>query len=100
MNEVRGESHAGGERAREASCEATDFNDRRLKQLANERARLLEAYYAEAIDVAILKRKQARITTEQAHLEAQLEREGASLEETKEIIGSRCGWQRAAARAI
>jgi DNA invertase Pin-like site-specific DNA recombinase len=68
-------------------AEATVFIGRRLKQVANERDRLLKAYYAEAIDVPTLKREQARINTEQAQLEAQLAREGASLEETKKIIG-------------
>jgi hypothetical protein len=39
---------------------------RRLHQLANEREKLLRAYYADAIDVATLKREQARINAEVA----------------------------------
>ncbi|MGH7427037.1 MAG: recombinase zinc beta ribbon domain-containing protein [Candidatus Methylomirabilaceae bacterium] len=68
-------------------AEAAVFIGRRLKQLANERDRLLKAYYAEAIDVPTLKREQARINTQQAQLEDELTRVGASLEETRKIIG-------------
>jgi hypothetical protein len=41
-------------------AEATEFLGRRLRQLADEREKLLRAYYADAIDVATLKREQAR----------------------------------------
>jgi site-specific DNA recombinase len=53
-------------------AEATEFLGRRLRQLANEREKLLRAYYADAIDVAILKREQARINAEVAEAESQL----------------------------
>jgi hypothetical protein len=43
---------------------------RRLRQLANEREKLLRAYYADAIDVATLKREQARINAEVAEVES------------------------------
>jgi hypothetical protein len=60
-------------------AEATVFLGRRLKQLANERERLLKAYYAEALEVATLKRGQARINAEVAEAEAQLSGETAKL---------------------
>lgn len=67
-------------------AEATVFLGRRLKQLANERERLLKAYYAEAIDVVTLKREQARINAEVAEAEAQLSSEGAKLKKATEVI--------------
>jgi len=54
---------AGRERHR---AEATVFLGRRLRQLANEREKLLRAYYADAIDVTTLKREQTRINAEVA----------------------------------
>lgn len=62
------------------------FLGRRLKQLANERERLLKAYYADAIDVATLKREQDRINAEVAEAEAQLSSEGAKLKRATEVI--------------
>jgi len=67
-------------------AEATVFLGRRLKQLANERERLLKAYYADAIDVATLKREQDRINAEVAEAEAQLSSEGAKLKKATEVI--------------
>lgn len=51
---------------------------RRLRQLANEREKLLRAYYADAIDVATLKREQARVNMEVAGAESQLATDGDS----------------------
>jgi site-specific DNA recombinase len=67
-------------------AEATVFLGKRLKQLANEREKLLKAYYADAIDVDTLKREQARINTEVEEAEAQLSREGAKLKKAAEVI--------------
>jgi hypothetical protein len=52
---------------------------RRLHQLATEREKLLRAYYADAIDVAILKREQARINADVADAESQLATNGEKL---------------------
>src|SRR5581483_10016489 len=53
----------------------------------SERAeKLLRAYYADAIDVAILKHEQARINAEVAEAELQLATEGEQLKQAKEII--------------
>jgi hypothetical protein len=62
------------------------FLGRRLRQLANEREKLLRAYYADAIDVDTLKREQARINAEVAEAEAQLASDGESLKQAKQII--------------
>jgi site-specific DNA recombinase len=59
---------------------------RRLHQLATEREKLLRAYYADAIDVAILKREQARINAEVADAESQLATDGEKLAQAKQII--------------
>jgi DNA invertase Pin-like site-specific DNA recombinase len=67
-------------------AEATEFLGRRLRQLANEREKLLRAYYADAIDVATLKREQARINAEVAHAESQLAVDGEKLKQAKQII--------------
>ncbi len=67
-------------------AEATEFLGRRLRQLANEREKLLRAYYADAIDVAILKREQARINAEVAEAESQLATDGEKLAQAKQII--------------
>lgn len=45
---------------------------KRLAQLANEREKLLKAYYAEAIPLEMFKREQARIESEIRHAEGQL----------------------------
>lgn len=68
-------------------AEATEFLGRRLRQLANEREKLLRAYYADAIDVATLKREQARINAEVAEAESQLATDGEKLAQAKQIIG-------------
>ena len=67
-------------------AEATEFLGRRLRQLANEREKLLRAYYAEAIDVATLKREQARINSEVVDAESQLAADGDRLKQAKDII--------------
>lgn len=67
-------------------AEATVFLGRRLKQLANEREKLLKAYYGDAIDVATLKREQARINAEVAEAEAQLSGEALKLEQAMKVI--------------
>jgi len=67
-------------------AEATVFLGRRLRQLANEREKLLRAYYADAIDVATLKREQARINAEVAEAESQLATDGAKLRQATKII--------------
>lgn len=66
--------------------EATEFLGRRLRQLANEREKLLRAHYADAIDVATLKREQARINAEVAEAESQLAIDGEQLTQAKQII--------------
>ena len=67
-------------------AEVAEFLSRRLRQLANEREKLLRAYYADAIDVAILKREQARINAEVADAESQLANDGEKLAQAKQII--------------
>jgi site-specific DNA recombinase len=67
-------------------AEATEFLGRRLRQLANERNKLLRAYYADAIDVAALKREQARINAEVAEAESRLANDGEKLAQAKQII--------------
>jgi site-specific DNA recombinase len=67
-------------------AEATEFLGRRLRQLANEREKLLRAYYADAIDVATLKREQSRMNAEVAEAESQLANDGEKLAHAKQII--------------
>jgi site-specific DNA recombinase len=67
-------------------AEATEVLGRRLRRLANEREKLLRAYYADAIDVATLKREQARINAEVAEAESQLANDGEKLARSKEIM--------------
>jgi DNA invertase Pin-like site-specific DNA recombinase len=67
-------------------AEATEFLGRRLRQLANEREKLLRAYYADAIDVATLKREQARINAEVAEAESELTNDGEKIAQAKQII--------------
>ncbi len=67
-------------------AEATEFLGRRLRQLANEREKLLPAYYGDAIDVATLKREQARINAEVAEAESQLATDGEKLRRATKII--------------
>jgi site-specific DNA recombinase len=67
-------------------AEATVFLGRRLRQLASEREKLLRAYYADAIDVATLKREQARINAEMAEAESQLATDGEKLNQARQII--------------
>jgi hypothetical protein len=67
-------------------AEATVFLGRRLRQLANEREKLLRAYYADAIDVQTLKREQARLNSEVAQAEEQLATDGDKLKQATEVI--------------
>jgi site-specific DNA recombinase len=67
-------------------AEAMEFSGRRLRLLANKREKLLRAYYADAIDVATLRREQARINAEVAEAESQLANEGEKLAQAKQII--------------
>jgi site-specific DNA recombinase len=67
-------------------AEVAAFLSRRLHQLATEREKLLRAYYADAIDVAILKREQARINAEVADAESQFATNGEKLAQAKQII--------------
>jgi len=67
-------------------AEATEFLGLRLRQLANEREKLLRAYYADAIDVQTLKREQARINAEVTEAESQLAADGGKLTQAKQII--------------
>jgi hypothetical protein len=67
-------------------AEVAEFLGRHLRQLANEREKLLRAYYADAIDVATLKREQARINAEVAEVESQLATDGERLAQAKQII--------------
>jgi hypothetical protein len=67
-------------------AEVAAFFSRRLHQLATEREKLLRAYYADAIDVAILKREQTRINAEVADAESQLATDGEKLAQAKQII--------------
>jgi site-specific DNA recombinase len=67
-------------------AEVATFLSRRLHQLATEREKLLRAYYADAIDVAVLKREQARINAEVADAESQLATDGEKLAQAKQII--------------
>jgi hypothetical protein len=62
------------------------FLGRRLRQLANEREKLLRPYYADAIDVETLKREQARINAEVVEAEAQLATDDDKLKQANEII--------------
>ena len=67
-------------------AEATEFLGRRLRQLADERDKVLRAYYADAIDVSTLKREQSRINAEVAEAESQLATDGEKLAQAKQII--------------
>lgn len=67
-------------------AEVAEFLARRLRQLANEREKLLRAYYADAIDVATLKREQSRINAEIAEAESRLATDGEKLAQAKQII--------------
>jgi hypothetical protein len=67
-------------------AEATVFLGRRLRQLANEREKLLRAYFADAIDVQTLKREQARINAEVAQAESQLATDSEMLRQATKVI--------------
>ncbi len=67
-------------------AEAAVFLGRRLRQLANEREKLLRAYYLDAIDVEMLKREQSRINADVAEAEAQLANDGEKLKQAKAVI--------------
>ena len=59
---------------------------KRLDKLARDRDKLMTAYYAEAIDTAMLKREQVRIRQDTADLEARLEAATADLREQTSSI--------------
>lgn len=61
-------------------------HSRRLAQLANEREKLLRAYYAEAISVEMLKAEQARIDTEVAALQQQIDVDLEKLEQARDLV--------------
>jgi site-specific DNA recombinase len=67
-------------------AEAAGFLARRLRQLANEREKLLRAYYVDAIDVPTLKREQAPINAEVATTESQLATDGEKLRQATQVI--------------
>jgi len=67
-------------------AEVAAFLSRRLHQLATEREKLLRAYYADAIDVVMLRREQGRINAEVADAESQLATDGEKLAQAKQII--------------
>lgn len=67
-------------------AESTVFLGRRLKQLANEREKVIKAYYADALDVTTLKREQARINAEVTELEKELSGSTDRLKQAKEVI--------------
>jgi hypothetical protein len=67
-------------------AQAAEFLARRLRQLAGERDKLLRAYFADAIDVATLKREQARINAEVTEAESQLANDDDKLAQAKQII--------------
>jgi len=67
-------------------AEITVFIGRRLRQLANEREKLLRAYYADAIDVQTLRREQARINAEVTEAESQLATDGEKLRQATKVI--------------
>jgi DNA invertase Pin-like site-specific DNA recombinase len=67
-------------------AEATALLARHLQRLANEREKLLRAYYADAVDVQTLKREQARINAEVAEAESQLATDGEKLRQATKVI--------------
>ncbi len=58
-----------------------EWLSKRLEKLARERDKLMSAYYADAIDTAMLKREQERIRRDSFEMEAQLEAATADLRE-------------------
>jgi len=80
-------------------AEMTEFLGRRLRQLANEREKLLRAYCADAIDVATLKREQSRINAEVADAESQLADDGEKLAQASRSSTWRSTSRRTARRA-
>jgi hypothetical protein len=72
-------------------AQAAGFLARRLHQPANEREKLLRAYYADAIDVSTLRREQVRINTEVAVAESKLATDGEKLAQAKADHRSRPG---------
>jgi hypothetical protein len=60
------------------------FLGRRPRQLANEREKLLRAYYADAVDVTRLMREQARINAGVTKAESQLANDGKKLAQAKQ----------------
>jgi hypothetical protein len=60
---------------------------KRLATLADERQKLLRAYYANAIPLELLKADQDRITAQESAAKAELARTEQDLNEWQEVIG-------------
>jgi site-specific DNA recombinase len=60
---------------------------KRLNELAEEREKLLRAYYANAIPLQLLKKDQDRISDQEASAKSQLEVTEADLEGWQEVLG-------------
>ena len=66
----------------------TDCLTRRRERAAGERRKLLDAYYANAIDIATLRTEQERIAGGMGTIDARLATLDASLEDWQELIGT------------
>lgn len=71
---------------------------RTLADLSRQSDRLLQAYYADAVDIDHLKREQARIAASKAMAQAQIERNAAKEEVIIEKLGQLCTLLRDAQR--
>ena len=75
-----------------------EFLGKRITKLAQEQNKLMQAYYAEAIPLHLLKKEQARIESEMAISENRLEILNAQLGELREVldlaleIATQCGF--------
>ena len=67
------------------TADETEFQTKRLERLNVERRKLLNAYYAGAVDVKLLREEQDRISKDTAELEARLALIGASQNEEQEV---------------
>lgn len=65
---------------------ATQLASCRLAKLANERDRLLKAYYADALPLEMFKQEQERIDSEVSQAESQLALAGIKLEAARDLI--------------
>ncbi|TMC48147.1 MAG: recombinase family protein [Chloroflexi bacterium] len=64
-----------------------EFQAKRLEKLNAQRRKLLDAYYAAAIDVAMLREEQDRLRRETADVEERLREVDATLAQWQEILG-------------